>query len=72
MTETIEIEQVIIQGIKDLPKQYLDEVAEFVIYLRQKTIKSYNFQNDLSLLDQQQINHLEEEFKDFDKLFPKE
>ena len=72
MTQTVDLQQVIIQGIKDLPQQYLDEVADFVIFMRQKSTKSYNFKAELSLLNDHEINHLEEEFKDFDKLFPKE
>jgi hypothetical protein len=39
MTQAIDIQQVIIQGIKDLPQQYLDEVADFVFFLREKRIK---------------------------------
>jgi hypothetical protein len=40
MTQTIDFEQIIIQGIKNLPKQYLGEVADFVVFLRQKSLKS--------------------------------
>lgn len=72
MARTIDLQQIIIQGIKDLPQQYLGEVADFVVFLRQKSIKSYNFQDELNLLNEQQIKHLEEEFKDFDLQFPKE
>ena len=68
----VDFEQVIIQGIKGLPQQYLGEVADFVVFMRQKSTKSYNFKAELSLLNNHEINHLEEEFKDFDKLFPKE
>jgi hypothetical protein len=39
MTQAVDIQQVIIQGIKDLPQQYLDEVADFVFFLREKRIK---------------------------------
>ncbi|MEY4937599.1 MAG: hypothetical protein RIS64_3958 [Bacteroidota bacterium] len=38
--------------------------------MRQKSMKSYNFKEELSLLNEKEIEHLEEEFKDFDKLFP--
>ena len=72
MTQTIDYEKVIIQGIKGLPQQYLGEVADFVIFMRQKSSKSYNFKDELSLLNEKEIQHLEEEFKDFDQLFPKE
>lgn len=37
--QAVDIQQVIIQGIKDLPQQYLDEVADFVFFLREKRIK---------------------------------
>ncbi len=72
MTQTIDFEKVIIQGIKGLPQQYLGEVADFVIFMRQKSLKAYNFKEELSLLNEKEIKHLEEEFKDFDTLFPKE
>jgi hypothetical protein len=72
MTPTIDFEKIIIQGIKDLPQQYLGEVADFVIFLRQKSLKSYDFKEELSLLNWQETKHLEDEFKDFDQQFPKE
>ncbi|MFN8345899.1 MAG: hypothetical protein U0X91_12880 [Spirosomataceae bacterium] len=72
MVQPIDYEKVIVQGIKGLPNQYLSEIADFVIFLRQKSIKQYNFQEELSRLNESEINHLEEEFKDFDTLFPKE
>jgi hypothetical protein len=39
MMQAVDIQQVIIQGIKDLPQQYLDEVAESLFFLREKRIK---------------------------------
>lgn len=72
MVQPIDYEKMIVQGIKGLPNQYLSEIADFVIFLRQKSIKQYNFQEELSLLNESEINHLEDEFKDFDTLFPKE
>lgn len=39
MAQIVDLQQVIIQGIKDLPQQYLDEVADFVFFLREKRIK---------------------------------
>ena len=72
MVQPIDYEKIIVQGIKGLPNQYLSEIADFIIFLRQKSLKQYDFQNELSLLNESEINHLEEEFKDFDTLFPKE
>ncbi len=72
MAQVIDFEKIIVQGIKNLPPQYLGEVADFVIFLRQKSAHSYDFKHELSLLNEHEISHLEDEFKDFDKLFPKE
>ena len=46
MTQAVDIQQVIIQGIKDLPQQYLDEVADFVLFLREKRIKQQLSNNE--------------------------
>ncbi len=72
MTQSIDFEKVIIQGIKGLPQQYLGEIADFVLFLRQKSLNSYDFKDELSLMSQNEVQHLEEEFKDFDLHFPKE
>ncbi|MFN3848357.1 MAG: hypothetical protein ACK4NY_02960 [Spirosomataceae bacterium] len=78
MIKSVDFEQVIIQGIKGLPKQYLSEVADFVLFIRQKSLQKKDFydleaiQKDMSLLNERELSHLEDEFKDFDKDFPKE
>ena len=59
-------------GEHHLRRVLLGRMADFVVFLRQKSIKSYNFQDELNLMNEQQIKHLEDEFKDFDKQFPKE
>lgn len=46
MTQTVDLQQVIIQGIKDLPQQYLDEVADFVFFLREKRIKQQTLNDE--------------------------
>jgi uncharacterized protein YaaW (UPF0174 family) len=50
----------------------LVEVADFVIFLKQRTTKAYDFKEYLKLISKQQTEHLEHEFKNFDKDFPKE
>ena len=78
MTQTIDLQDIIVKGIQGLPKKYLTEVADFVIFMRRKALdgkETYNFDDinyELSLLDAREIKHLEEEFKDFDLQFPKE
>ena len=78
MTQNIDFESVILQGIKELPRHYLSEIADFVVFIRHKAIEekySYNFEDisrELSIANDHEIKHLEEEFKDFDQQFPKE
>ena len=78
MTQTLDFQEVITKGIQGLPKKYLSEVADFVVFMRRKAFdgkETYNFDDinhELSLLDAREIKHLEEEFKDFDLQFPKE
>ena len=78
MTQSIDFEEIIHQGIKELPRQYLSEIADFVTFIRHKAIEekgSYNFEDinrELGLMSTHETNHLEEEFKDFDQKFPKE
>ena len=78
MTQTLDFQEVITKGIQGLPKKYLSEVADFVVFMRRKAFdgkETYNFddiKHELSLLDAHEIKHLEEEFKDFDLQFPKE
>jgi hypothetical protein len=39
MIPAVDFEKIIMQGIKDLPQQYLGEVADFVFFLREKKTK---------------------------------
>ena len=78
MTQTLDFQDVITKGIQGLPTKYLSEVADFVVFMRCKAFEGddpCNFENikhELSLMDARQLSHLEDEFKDFDQLFPKE
>lgn len=71
------LEQLIVEGIKGLPHQYLSEVADFVVFIRSRVVEqqAYNIESirqELSLLDAHEQQHLEDEFADFDQLYPKE
>ncbi|ADB40663.1 hypothetical protein [Spirosoma linguale] len=70
-------EQLIAEGIKGLPQQYLSEVADFVLFLRRRVVEQQPYDIDsvrqeLSMLNTRQQQHLEDEFADFDQRFPKE
>lgn len=70
-------EQLIVEGIKGLPQQYLSEVADFVLFLRRRVVEQQHYDIDsirqeLSSLDAREQQHLEEEFADFYQRYPKE
>ncbi|GAB3959983.1 hypothetical protein GCM10028805_57090 [Spirosoma harenae] len=77
MNASLDLEQLITEGIKGLPQQYLSEVADFVLFIRRRALQQqpYDLQEirqELHLLDAHERQHLEDEFKDFDQQFPKE
>ncbi len=77
MNVSVDLEQIIKEGIKGLPQTYLSEVADFVVFVRRRAMeqKPYDIaaiRQELSLLDAHEQVHLEEEFRDFDQQFPKE
>lgn len=77
MNTSLDLEQLITEGIKGLPQPYLSEVADFVVFVRrrameQKPYGAERIRQELSSLDAHEQQHLEDEFKDFDQQFPKE
>lgn len=73
-------EQLIVSGIKGLPPEMLREVADFVYFLRRRAIDPESFaeeqyrillEEDLSNLNESETKHLEEEFADYDNLYPR-
>ncbi len=74
-------QQMILDGIQTLPQDALAEIADFVYFVRQKIIHPKAFQNKIrdSLLtteslslSQAEESHLEQEFADYEKLYPHE
>ena len=72
-------EKLILEGISDLPKDALCEVADFVYFLRQKAKNPTAFSEeyykpliiqDLDELNQTEFKHLEEEFENYEQLYP--
>jgi hypothetical protein len=77
MNISVDLEQLINEGIKGLPEAYLSEVADFVVFVRRKAMeqKPYDVERirqELSLLDARERQHLDDEFERFDQQFPKE
>jgi len=72
------IEKLILKETKGLPPFALNEVLDFILFIKEKkleknddTFKS-NLEYELSLLDHKEMVHLEEEIKDYKELYPHE
>jgi hypothetical protein len=62
------------QTVKKLPEDKMHEVVDFADYLLHKTsaVQESNVSQSLSELDQASLNHLEDELRDYRKLYPHE
>ena len=69
------------EGIKELPESALAEIADFVYFVRLRTLRSaqdneslYSLLLDLDLkqASADSLHHLEEEFADYETRYPKE
>lgn len=71
---TTQLENELLRYTKGLSKEALREVIDFVLFLRQKRLKSptNNLTQDLSIMNEEQTEHLEMEFKDYKKHYPSE
>ncbi len=75
--KTLNFQKAIIDALKDLPQEKLKEVADFISSIRQKNFsKKPDSQNSIykyvSELSDNETKHLEEEFVDYKKLYPRE
>ena len=72
------IEKLILKETKGLPPFALNEVLDFILFIKEKKLKKKNYsfssdlESELSLVDHKEMIHLEEEFRDYKELFPRE
>ena len=72
------IEKLILKETKGLPPFALNEVLDFILFIKEKKLKKNddkfksNLESELSLLDHKEMVHLEEEFKHYKELYPRE
>ena len=75
------LHEIIQEGLKDLPEESLVQVAEFVLFLRKRTLDPQAFQDDLEAIcleaelgrmARAEGKHLEEEFADYERKFPRQ
>ena len=75
------LQQFIRNGIRDLPKDSLEEVANFVLFIRARLAQGKDFKEqalldflskELKMLDASEMSHLEKEFKNYENDYPLE
>jgi hypothetical protein len=65
--------ELILKGILELPVEALAEVADFVYFLRHRVATPQNSLDvELNALSQEETLHLEQEFLDYERLYPVE
>jgi hypothetical protein len=64
------IPDIILQETKHLPDDLLKEVLDFILFLKNKDHNSST--EALSSLQQDELTHLEDEFKNYKILYPNE
>lgn len=73
--------QLILDGIQTLPPEALEEIVDFVYFIRKKILQPQSFKNEhydvvlrteLQSLSQAEQTHLEQEFADYERLYPYE
>ena len=74
-------QQLIIEGIKGLPSEMLAEIADFVYFVRKRVQQPQVFEEEqrnallgveLKQLSREEEAHLEEEFENYEQLYPRE
>lgn len=66
-----QIEQKILQNTKELSKEALLEILDFILFIRNKNINKH-MKDELSHLSKTELEHLEDEFKDYKEIYPHE
>ncbi|MBW8051771.1 MAG: hypothetical protein FVQ77_15835 [Cytophagales bacterium] len=75
----LNFEELIINGIKNLPAETLREIADYIFFIRKKTLNPkafdeeirYEMLNDeMRTVSNYETTHLEEEFIDYKKKYP--
>ncbi len=69
-----QIEAQILQNMKGLPLETLKEISHFIQFIKRQKIKKNSLNNinlELLQLDKIAKKHLEEEFKNYQKIYPK-
>ncbi|MCU0443702.1 MAG: hypothetical protein MUE85_02210 [Microscillaceae bacterium] len=81
MNHSLEFKEMILRGIQDLSEDSLQQIAEFVFFIRKKNLEPEIFaqefeyvlhNNILNDVDNVELKHLEDEFSIYQNEFPKQ
>ena len=74
-----EIEKQILEETEGLTSNALNEILDFILFVKNKRLKSIkkkvskdNLNLELSMMDQKELLHLEEEFKNYKEIYPRD
>ena len=79
LMDSEQLQKIIAVRLEGLALEALQEIADFVLFIRLRAIHPETFKDaellerinhELNLLDQQEQSHLESEFSDYDDHFP--
>lgn len=79
--DTLDLREMISEGIRDLPDDALMEIADFVYFVRKRTLQPRAFEEEmhnallgteLRQLSRREEAHLEHEFEGYDRVYPRE
>lgn len=74
-------QKLIHEGIKGLPTDSLAQIVDFIFFLRKRSLQPKEFEeelyttllfSDLKQLNRDEVEHLEKEFNDYDRFYPRE
>lgn len=71
-------QQLILEGIKELPPEILAEILDFVYFVRRRVLQPDLYEEEieqlveLKQLSRQETTHLEQEFENYEQRYPLE
>lgn len=74
-------EQIIVEGLRGLPQEMLAEIADFVYFVRKRATQPQAYEEELlsALLNAElrqmsrdEEEHLDQEFRDYDRRYPRD
>lgn len=74
-------EQIIVEGIKGLPEEMLAEIADFVYFVRKRATQPQAYEEELlsalmnaelRQMSRDEEEHLDQEFRDYDRRYPRD